>query len=109
MPELVQQQQAEEERGRGERHREVRTAPQLDEVLALDLPARQRLPSSLELTPRKLLRLLWRYGFGQRHHSAWGDGTGYRRWNELGSRRLERRNPCRNVRRPADADDGQSG
>src|SRR5216117_2914629 len=42
----------------GELEQTLGRVPQLDEVLALDLPARQRLPSSLELTPRKLLRLL---------------------------------------------------
>jgi hypothetical protein len=38
---------------------------QLDEIFGLELPAGQRPASLLELPPRQLLRLLWRYGLGQ--------------------------------------------
>ena len=42
----------------GDLEQPLRRIAQLDEVLGLDLPARQRHPSSLELPPRELLQLL---------------------------------------------------
>ena len=75
---------------------------QLDDVFGLDVAARQRSASSLELPPRELLRLPWRYRFGQGHRSSGRD-----RWNGRGCR-LERRNRRRSACQPAHADDEQS-